>query len=88
MHEGFFDEDGCKTCIDTIDCKKQQCTCETCQSLITGTVVCCSTCKKWYHDARQKATKKDYPNKPKFRHLFFQESSLPWIRPPILTLVR
>ena len=47
----YFDEDGCKTLIDTMACKKQQCTCETCQSLISGTVACCSTCKKWYHDA-------------------------------------
>ena len=42
----YFDEDGWKTCIDTMACKKQQCTCETCHKLISGTVVCCSTCKK------------------------------------------
>ena len=55
----YFDEDGWKTCIDTMACKKQQCTCETCHKLISGTVVCCSTCKKWYHDACQNASKED-----------------------------
>ena len=82
----YLDEYGWKTCIDTMAYKKQQFTCGTCQSLITGNVVCCSNCKKWYHDARQKATKEDYLNKPKFRHLLFRESYVQWV--PNLSLLR
>ena len=53
---------------DTKACKKEQCTCETCQSLISGTVVCCITCKKWYHDACQNATKDDLKKKICCKH--------------------
>ena len=34
----YFDEEGLKTWIDTMACKKQQCTYKTCQSLITDKI--------------------------------------------------
>ena len=36
--KAYFDEEDWKTCIDRMACKKQQCTFETCQSLITDNI--------------------------------------------------
>ena len=42
--KSYFDQDGWMTCVITMTSKRRQCTCETCDKLISGTVVCCLRC--------------------------------------------
>ena len=52
----YFDADGWSTCLNSMACKKVECTCGTCGKLISDTVVFCSKCKKWFHDGWEQAT--------------------------------
>ena len=51
----YFDADGWSTCLNSMACKKVECTCGTCGKLISDTVVFCSR-KKWFHDGCEQAT--------------------------------
>ena len=39
--KSYFDQDGWMTCVITMTSKRRQSTCETCDKLISGTVVRC-----------------------------------------------
>ena len=56
VHNGSpdFDNYGCDTCVATMVSKKRECSCVTCDKLISGIMVCCSTCKN--NSACQNAT--------------------------------
>jgi hypothetical protein len=47
----------------TMKSKKEQCTCPTCDTLISETVANCSTCKKWFHAVCEEATESDLNKK-------------------------
>ncbi len=46
--------------------KKEQCTCPTCDTLISETVANFSTCKIWFHAVCEEATESDDLNKKQF----------------------
>ena len=56
--KSYFDQDGWTTCFINMTSKRRQFTCETCDKLISSTVVCCSKCKKWFHAACKQASDK------------------------------
>jgi hypothetical protein len=39
--------------------QKKQCTCPTCELLISDTVANCNSCKKWFHASCENATDED-----------------------------
>ena len=55
----YFDEDGLQTLVNSLKTKKTQCTCPTCESIISGTVASCSICKKWFHATCEGTTKEE-----------------------------
>jgi hypothetical protein len=46
--------------------KKEQCTCPTCELLISDTVANCNSCKKWFHAMCENATDEDLKKKKWF----------------------
>ncbi len=62
----YFDENGLQVLTTSMQSKKIQCTCPTCNNLISGKVASCSSCKKRYHTDCEYATPDDL-NRKKWR---------------------
>jgi hypothetical protein len=59
----YFDSDAWLVLLSSMKSKKEQCTCPTCDTLISETVANFSTCKKWFHAVCEEATESDDLNK-------------------------
>jgi hypothetical protein len=74
--EKYFYSDAWLVLLSSTKAKKEQCTCPSCNTLISETVANCSTCIRWLHAVCEEATESDLNKKRWHCKLYYSNLSM------------